>query len=312
MSRKKEEVRNYKFSDSFLKQKADGIALCVERDATEFLTRKVTLVTLEAFKTMITDFDESPGDEILQGNVSIATEVKDSLAEALRVKIRTIRCMAENVWGIKHPKYRIYRFDRINETSDDVLHRLARTVLQVATDQLTDLAAEGLTQAMIDDLKANDISFDLSIDTKGVQTFSRDISSQDRIAKGNMLFKEMLRLCNIGKDLFAATNESKYNDYVIYDTPSGTAPAPAGSTGAAHGTALHGNNHEAVVNGLVFFDGVTDPIEVDEDGSWEYDLIPLSCTKIRATADFCVDYEADITITAGQDTEINIDMVDAV
>ena len=73
-----------------------------------------------------------------------------------------------------------------------------------------------------------------------------------------------------------------------------------------------GNNHEAVVNGLVFFDGVTDPIEVDEDGSWEYDLIPLSCTKIRATADFCVDYEADITITAGQDTEINIDMVDAV
>jgi hypothetical protein len=245
MTKQKVAVRNYKYSDSFLKQKADLIAMCIERDATEFLSRKVTALTQQAFKTMISNFDNSPGDEIILGNISNATEEKEALAEALRVKIRTLRSMADNVWGKKHVNYRIYEFERISKSKGNQLHRLARKVINVASEQLADLAAEGLTQATIDDLKACDDSFDLAIDAKEEQTACRDTSSQDRIAKANIVFKEMQRLCKIGKDLFAASNESKYNDYVLYNTPSGSATSARKKT--ARKTAKRVDNKQANV-----------------------------------------------------------------
>jgi hypothetical protein len=38
---------------------------------------------------------------------------------------------------------------------------------------------------------------------------------------GNVLYAELVKLCNTGKDIFYSLNEAKYNDYVIYNTPTG-------------------------------------------------------------------------------------------
>lgn len=35
------------------------------------------------------------------------------------------------------------------------------------------------------------------------------------------------RLCGAGKNIFVNTDEAKYNDYVIYNTPSGTDETPS-------------------------------------------------------------------------------------
>jgi len=80
------------------------------------------------------------------------------------------------------------------------------------------------TPSQIDYMRDND--FDTAIDVKQDAVKNRDIKTQDRIIKGNAVFKEITRLCNSGKSLFVNTDEAKYNDYVIHNTPSGTDETP--------------------------------------------------------------------------------------
>ncbi len=218
MAQKKEVSRIYTFSDSLLKQKADGFLITVQRDLDDFSSRGVDLARLNSFEEMIDEFDHLTEDGTMLGYIIIATEDRNKKAEHLRVALRTLRNMVENKWGVKSFKYRIYKFDRLGQTSDEVLHRLARAVRKYAPDQLADLASEGLTQEKIDQINILDGIFEDAIDNQLAAVGARDISAQDRVMKGNLLYKEMLRLCNIGKDLFFKTDPARYNDYIIYDS----------------------------------------------------------------------------------------------
>lgn len=231
MSTKKPSVRDYKFSDGQIKQSADGIVVCVQRDAASFATRGVTAATVTTFSGTITSFDNVPTDEELLGPVIVATENKDIIAENLRVGVRTVRTMAENKYGANAALYRTFGFDGLSEVSDEQLYRVAKRVSRVATAQLAGLASEGLTAAFITNLTGMATSFDTAIDVQEDAINARDLKTQERIDKGNLVYKEMVRLCNIGKDLFSTTDEAKYNDYVIYNTPSAkpeaAVPVPA-------------------------------------------------------------------------------------
>ncbi len=232
MTKKKESIRDYRFSDGILKQKADDIASSVTRDITQFNTRGVTADTVTAFETLAQEFDDLPTDEEAQGDVSDATEIKDAAAEALKVKIRTIRTMAQNKWGDGAAKYRSFGFEGMDDMNDSDLHRLGKRVGRRATANLAALESEGLTEDMITALGTANTTFDDAIDAMEDKVKDRDLSTQSRVDKGNACYKELVRLCNIGKDLWAARDEAKYNDYVIYNTPGGTAPSeppPPGS-----------------------------------------------------------------------------------
>ena len=232
-------TRNYNFSDGLLKQIADEIALFLVRDKTPFLTRGINDERVNAFKVMITTFDEAPYDEELLGDVTEATKIKDTAGENLRIAIRTVRTVVENAFGVKDGKYRVYKFERLNNTPDEILHRLARTVVTVARKQIVKypaLAEEGLTDAMIDNVETIDIDFDKYIDDQAAAIGERDIKKEERIILGNAVYKEMMKLCNVGKDLFASTDPARYHDYVIYNTPNAQPPEP-GTTGSMRGVA---------------------------------------------------------------------------
>ena len=219
MIQKKELQRIYTFADTFLRRKAIAVVSCVMRDFDFYTTRGVTLERINIFEEMIDEFDKLRDDDQMLGYVVIATEVRNKKAEDLRVALRTHRNMVENKWGIRSFKYRIYKFDRLSQNSDETLHRLARAVRMYAPAHLADLASEGLTQEKIDNINNLDAIFEDAIDNQLSAVGARDISTQDRILKGNLIYKETLRLCNIGKDLFFKTDPARYNDYIIYDAP---------------------------------------------------------------------------------------------
>jgi len=221
MEMKKMLTRNYKFSDGFLKQKADDIIGSVQRDIAQFATRGVTAATITALQSSIVSFDNTQTDEELQGALSGATDAKNVLASNLKTAIRTVRTMAENKLGTSHALYRAYGFDGMDEMRDEELYRLGKRMVREATVQLSQLASEGLTTAMITSLNTLNTNFDNAIDAQEGAVKNRDIKTQERIEKGNAVYKEIVRLCNTGKDIFSTTDEAKYNDYVIYDTPSG-------------------------------------------------------------------------------------------
>ena len=226
MTKKRESIRDYKFSDGKLKQLSDETANSVTRDITEFTVRGVTAATVTAFETNAEDFDNLPTDEEKQGEVSVAAEEKRGAADKLKVAIRTIRTMAQDKWGVTAAKYRTFGFEGMDEMTDNDLHRLGKRVVRRATIYLTELASEGLTAPMIANLVTYNTAFDDGIDAVIDAEKDRDIATQTRADKGNELYKELVRFCNIGKDIWASKDEAKYNDYVIYNTPGAAPPPP--------------------------------------------------------------------------------------
>jgi len=226
MSTKPESIRNYNFSDGLLVRLCRNTVNNVTRDIVDFNDRGVTSTTVTDFENMTQEFDDIPTDEELLGDVSDKTEIKDALAENLRVSIRTVRTMASNKWGVNHAKYRTYGFNDMSTMTDNDLHRLGKRVARVGTAQMADLAGEGLTTAKITAINSINTHFDSSIDDMDDSVEIRDIATQNRSDKGNVAYSELVRFCNIGKDLFEASDEAKFNDYVIYNTPGGTPPPP--------------------------------------------------------------------------------------
>jgi hypothetical protein len=86
---------------------------------------------------------------------------------------------------------------------------------------LPQLRTTELTQDFLDTLEKNILTFDDAIDAQIASIRNRDIAVEERVGEGNVLYAELVKLCNTGKDIFYSINEAKYNDYVIYNTPTG-------------------------------------------------------------------------------------------
>jgi hypothetical protein len=208
--------RNYTFADTKLERMASLLAATVLDDIDKFANYGVTEAVVDSFKSLIENSKNTPTDIEFSCLEQSATEDKDNLAENLRAGIRTVRTIAANKWGIRDAKYRSYGFDGMSGLSDEKLHRLGKRTIKLASQQLADLASEGLTQAFIDNLQNTNNDFDESIDLQAEAEINRDIATQDRILAGNTLFKEVMRLSKIGQDIFASTNAVKYKFYLVY------------------------------------------------------------------------------------------------
>lgn len=306
-------TRSYNLTDSLLKQTADGIVINIERDMDDFTDRGITQDRIDAFKDSITLFDGLPYDDISLGNVIIATQDKEAKCDKLKKAIRSIRMVAENAYGTFDGRYRIYEFERLNNTPDDVVHRLARSVADTAAIQLLanpEIVAEGLTQAMITKVLECDVAFDAAIDNQTKVMRKRDTDAQNRIKAGNIVFKEMRKLCNVGKDLYYDDDPARYNDYIIYNTSDGT-PPPTGEFGTVRGVVKDSQTLEEVDNGLAFFQNMENPVEIDTDGTFECDNVPKDCTYVIVTSDGKEDKRVDFIVVP--DGELNLTVyVDAV
>lgn len=311
MAKERIETRKYIFSDGLFKQIADGIVNNLRRDIAQFNSRGISNARIDSFEEMIEAFDLAPYDDVLLGNVAIATENKDSKAEELRVALRSIRTIAENTFGKKNTYFRIYRFDLMNNHPDEILHRLARTTINIATEQLNtipEIATEGLTQSMIDKLQIIDNEFETLIDCQLTAIRKRDISTQNRIEKGNILYKEMRKLCNIGKDIFASNNHSLYKSYLIFNTPTSKAP-PANTTGMIHGKAVDSSSNAPIDRVQIYFPDINEAIETDSEGMYYNDVVPLNCNTFTAKHKNYNDYIGTFTILPDKEISYDFKMV---
>jgi hypothetical protein len=221
MSTKKQmAVRNYGFSDGELKQYGDEIINSIERDIVEFAERGMTTVRLNNLQQKLVNFDELPTDEILEGIKIDATQDKDTARNNAEIAARSIFVMAENKFGTDSGKYKQFGNAAFSRQSDNQFYRTLKTIKTSADKFLLDLAEEGLTQEMIDNLVKLTAFFDKAIDDQNTAIKSRDIATEERIEAGNALYADLVKVCNTGKDIWYNKNEAKYNDYVIYTSPT--------------------------------------------------------------------------------------------
>ena len=243
-------TRDYKFSDATLKQNADDLIDSVTRDIVDFTHRGVADTSV--IEGLRRSFDAYSGDSYYRGIVSIKTQERDALVEGVTRAIVTIKIMAINKWRNKSDaRYTIFDFDELAGITPRDLVALAKNVITVGAAQLTELANQGLTQAMLDNLAAKRGQLDGKIDEKRKAVKTRDLATQSRIIAGNALYAEIVKLTNIGKDLYQYDNEAKYNNYLIYNTRNTKAPKPQPTPPA--GT--------ATVKGMVTAQADNDPLE---------------------------------------------------
>jgi hypothetical protein len=222
------ETRKYSFSDAALKQRGDSVVTCLVRDAQDFTARGVVAEDRTGIESLISQFDEFTTDDELLGEVTTATEVKNTYRQNLETQVRLVRGIAQVFYQGKGT-YRKFGFDGMSQLSDEKLHRLSKRVLRVLADHGDELLTAGLTPAVVTTLTTLSTGFDDAIDTMDEKVKLRDIATQERVVNGNILYTELSRICNIGKNIYQDIDEARYNDYVLAgssSTPPPVVPVP--------------------------------------------------------------------------------------
>ncbi len=215
--------RDYKFSDVELKQTGRTLISIVTRDISEFSVFGVTNTSV--VEGLLDMFDQILPDSYFRGKISIARQNRDEAQATLRQRLRILRAMTKARWGNStNANLQIYKWPQLYTSRLNRLSQLAKNAHQIATTQLASLTGQGLTQAFLDTLEADRISLNNKIDALDRLARNRDLTTQNRILKGNKLYAEATRLADFGKNIFAHTDEAKYNDYIIHNQPSSKPP----------------------------------------------------------------------------------------
>lgn len=224
---KKDQVqRDFVIADSVLKQKADELIALINRDLAEFTDRGYNAAKKTEFEEARNAVENFPSDEQFESVKMNLTAEKDAARNALEKTMRSIFNMAENVFGQMGARYREFGNAAISQQGDAELVRVAKTMAVTATKYLTELADEGLTEAKITTLTSQREALDIAIDAQAKGVSDRDLATEDRIEALNRLYRLVTKYAGIGQDVFYETDEAKYNDYIIYNTPDGLPQDP--------------------------------------------------------------------------------------
>jgi hypothetical protein len=210
-----EEVRHYNFSDGTLEQFADFVKANITRDLTPLASRGITAATATNLQGLRDDFAELPTYTEALGIITTAVEEKNEARETALIDARRLRTAAQNVFGEVSGKYNRFGFTGMDKIEDNDLPRAMRRMQRTGVNLQSAIAAEGIDASFLSRFTDNIKAFDDKLEDVRIAEEARDIAAEDRIKAGNILFKEIVRLCNIGKDVFAPTSEAKYNDYVM-------------------------------------------------------------------------------------------------
>lgn len=224
--KKDQVIRDFNLADSVLKQKADELIALIDRDIIEFTDRGYNAAKKAELMTVRNTVDNFPNDEQLEAIKINLTEQKDAARNTLEKTMRSIFNRAENVFGQGSAKYKEFGNAMISQQSDAEIVRVARIMSLTAEKYLTELSDEGLTSEKIATLIAQRNALDVAIDAQAQGISDRDVATESRVEALNKLYQLLTKYAGIGKDIFYEISEAKYNDYIIYDTPSGLPEIP--------------------------------------------------------------------------------------
>lgn len=226
MAKKQVVVAKFRFSFGFLKQLAEDTLSSIDRDIAEFTDRGFTPAKRTAYVNAISALDNYPTDNQLLGVKVTTTETKDEARDSLETQMRTMFLAAKNTFGENTGKFREFGDVQLSQQTDSDLARSAKAMISTATKYVTELAGEGITTAKIALMTTTRATLDTAIDDQRKAIKNRDNGTEARIIIANALYDLVVKYADDGKDIWVTKSESKFNDYVIYNTPSGTDEPP--------------------------------------------------------------------------------------
>lgn len=222
--KKKEVLRLFTFSDAVLITKTREKIAFIRRDIVEFEKFGVSPANVLDLENKVNVFADNATDVESLSNQTEVTTAKDVKAEVLRVAIRDIMIRAELKFGVSSAKYRKFGADALSRQTDAELAMTGKRVVRVGNILLAELADKGLTPALLAALQTITHDFEvLVIDTR-IKVGERDIQQEARVEIANAIYSVLVTYTNTGQTIWATSNVAKYNDYIVYNTPTGLPP----------------------------------------------------------------------------------------
>jgi ribosomal protein L17 len=210
--------RQYNFPD------ADLYLLCMERirdahrDLAYFEQYGYSLDRLKGFKALCDQLHTLPDDDELVGEQMLMTEKKDAASEKLKTAVRSLMTRVAMKYNNRSGRYRKFGTAKMGDMTDAQLLFCGRRVVRVARQQIDFLAEVGVNETQIQRVVDAHQEFENALNIQQDKIADRDISVERRIEQGNKLYMELIVLCNIGKDIWAEKDPSKYESYTIYES----------------------------------------------------------------------------------------------
>jgi ribosomal protein L17 len=210
--------RQYNFPD------ADLYLLCMERirdahrDLTYFEQYGYSLDRLKGFKALCDQLHTLPDDDELVGEQMLMTEKKDAASEKLKTAVRSLMTRVAMKYNNRSGRYRKFGTAKMGDMTDAQLLFCGRRVVRVARQQIDFLAEVGVNETQIQRVVDAHQEIENALNIQQDKIADRDISVERRIEQGNKLYMELIVLCNIGKDIWAEKDPSKYESYTIYES----------------------------------------------------------------------------------------------
>ena len=210
--------RQYNFPDADLYLQCMERIKYAHRDRKQFDQYGYKIDRLKKFKTMCDVFRGLPDDDELVGDQMIVSEKKYAAAEKLKTAIRSIMTRVAIKYGNRTGRYRKFGTAKMGDMTDAQLLFCGRRVARVARAQIDFLEEVGVSETNITRVTDACKTFENSLNIQQDKVADRDISVERRIEQGNKLYKELVVLCNIGKDIWAELDPIKYEQYTIYES----------------------------------------------------------------------------------------------
>ncbi len=210
--------REYNFPD------ADLYVQCLERikyakrDLNEFKNYGFDIERLKKFVAMCEKFRALPDDDEMVGDQMLVTDKKYKAAEKLKTAIRSIMTRVSMKFSNRTGRYRKFGTSKLGDMTDPQLIFCGRRVARVARQQIDFLADVGISETNIQKVLDACSAFERALNIQQDKVADRDIAVERRTDVGNKMYKELVLLCNVGKDIWVETDAAKYENYTIYES----------------------------------------------------------------------------------------------
>jgi len=307
----KKTLREFNFEESQLLIKCETTITAALRDKDQLLEVGFTNDKRLAFQAQLDALKLVSTDEFMLGQQIARTQDKETARQAVEKSLRTILTIAGSFYGVASGKFKQFGSANIGRLNDDQLLRYSRNAATTATALLAELQPEGVTPAMITALNTKITTFDTAINSQITAVRQRDIITEERTTKANELYHTLAKICTLGKNIWYGINEAKYNDYIIYNTPSG-GPSKALNpdfTGILAGTVTDSQTNAAIAAAALALNGTQITATSDEYGEFSMDNIPQGTYTLTVTAATYQPFtRSNILINADEQTEVTVKM----
>lgn len=210
--------RQYNFPDADLYQQSMERLRYAQRDIVHFEAYGFGKSKLNAFATLCEKFKLLPDDDELVGDQMITTEKKSEAAERLKAAIRSVMTRVATKYSNRSGRYRKFGANKLGDMTDAQLLFCGRRVVRVARQQIDFLADVGVNENVLAKVSDAARDFENALNIQQDKVADRDIAVERRTEQGNLLYKELVTLCQIGKDIWAEKDPVKYENYTLYES----------------------------------------------------------------------------------------------